>query len=106
MADRIPGDQSVPRGRFALWPGTRAPHLSQDNIGDYVEDVVDIAQFLRGFLLPVITVLASLHLGLNLATARRDRTVPLSCGRATCEQGTLEPLQRLRLHGASRSHGI
>lgn len=49
--------------------GPVPPHLSESYIGDYVEYVVDIAQFLPGFLLPVITVLASLHFGLNVATA-------------------------------------
>jgi hypothetical protein len=71
---------SKPRGRdpSAIWARSGLtsascspvpPHLSENYIGDYVGYVVDIAQFLPGFLLPVITVLASLHFGLNVATA-------------------------------------
>jgi hypothetical protein len=44
------------------------PHQSKRYIDQYLEYTIDIAQFLPGFLLPIVTVLASLHLGLNVAT--------------------------------------
>jgi hypothetical protein len=44
------------------------PHQTKKYIEQYLEYTVDISQFLPGFLLPVVTVLASLHLGLSLVT--------------------------------------
>jgi hypothetical protein len=44
------------------------PHRSKRYIDQYIEYTVDIAQFLPGFLLPIVTVLTSLHRGLNVAT--------------------------------------